>query len=417
MKSFFLEGYGCSLNVSETQQINGFLIEHGFLQVKDFAKADFIIINTCSVKQATEQRMLSRIKLLLREKKSSAKLIVTGCLASAQHEMIAKISPELIVLDTSLSSLCNALGVREKNFSPEVPAVKQKELISIIAVSTGCLGSCTYCSARLARKELHSYSIESVLAGFRSALESGSCEIWITSQDLGCYGFDIGTNLPLLLKEILKIPGKYRIRLGMMNPNHFKKIKKELMLLFKDERLYKFLHLPLQSGSNKILKSMNRKYSIKEFVDCVNYARKIIPNITLSTDIIVGFPNETKKDFAQTLSVLKKTRPDVVNISRFGKRRGTIAEKLPLQVTEEEKKVRSRIAAEFCDEISLAKNKKLVGEKVLCLVSERASDGFNARTNEYRPIFLKEGFGYYYLVEITQAKAHFFTGKVIKIIN
>ena len=417
MKSFFVEGYGCSLNLSETEQVAGFLKENNFEQIKDFKKADFVIINTCSVKQVTEQRMLSRICFLLEHKKSLSKLIVMGCLASAQNETIQKISKEIIVLGTSLALLCRVLGVKEKEFSPEIIPVKSHELISIISISTGCLGNCAYCSSRLARKNLHSYSVESIKFAFKKALESGSKEIWITSQDLGCYGFDINSSLPELLKELLKNKGNFRIRLGMMNPNHFLKIRKELMQLFSDERLYQFLHLPVQSGSDKVLKAMNRKYSVKDFVSCIEYARKIVPQISISTDIIVGFPGESEQDFKKSLALVKKIRFDVVNVSRFGKRKGTLAEKMPNQLNELEKKERSRYLAEFFDKIALEKNKGLVGREFLCLVSERATNGFNGRTNEYKPVFLKKGFGHLVKAKLVLARAHFFEGEFLCLVE
>jgi len=413
MKSFFVEGYGCSLNISETEQVAGFLKENNFEQAKDFKEADFVIVNTCSVKQATEQRMIARICFLLENKKPLSKLIVMGCLASAQHETIQKVSKEIIVLDTSLASLCRVLGIKEREFSPEIIPVKSHELISIISISTGCLGNCTYCSSRLARKNLHSYSVESINFAFKKALDSGSKEIWITSQDLGCYGVDINSSLPKLLKELLKNKGNFRIRLGMMNPNHFLKIKKELMPLFSDERLYKFLHLPVQSGSDKLLKAMNRKYSVKDFVSCVEYARKIVPQVSISTDIIVGFPGESEKDFKKTLALVKKIRFDVFNVSRFGKRKGTLAAKMSRQVTDIEKKERSKYLADFFDKIALEKNEGVVGKEVICLVSEKVRNGFNGRTNEYKPVFLKKGFGNFARVKIILARAHFFEGEVI----
>jgi MiaB-like tRNA modifying enzyme len=369
MKTFFVEGYGCSLNVAETENIVGFFLENGFRRVFDFKEAEFVVINTCSVKSTTEQRMLSRIRFLLSQKKASAKLIVFGCLASSQKAFVQKISPELIVLDTKLSSLCSFLNLPLKDFSPEISSVSSSKFVSIIPVSVGCLGSCSYCSARLARRELSSYSIESIDFAFKKALSLGKKEFWITSQDLGCYGFDIGTGLPALLKVLLKNRGEFRVRLGMMNPNHFKKIRKELMPLFSDSRLYKFLHLPLQSGSNRILKSMNRMYSVKDFIECVSYARKFVPGLSVATDVIVGFPGESEKDFRETVALLKKVRPSIVNISRFGKRKGTVAEKFPLQLSEEEKKGRSRRLTVVCDGIFAEKNKKAVGKVLDCLVS------------------------------------------------
>ena len=419
MKSFYLEGYGCSLNISETESIAGFLAINGFEKVSDFSRADFVIINTCSVKQVTEQRMLSKIKLLFAQKKKSSKLIVFGCLASAQHEMVANINKEIIVLDTNLSSLCRALGIKEAEFSPIVPKIKLRELISIIPASTGCLGSCTYCSARLARKELHSYPKESILRALENALQgdnvnASSKEIWLTSQDLGCYGFDIGSSLPELVKALLRVNGNYRLRLGMMNPNHFIRIKEELMPLFNDKRLYKFLHLPVQSGSDKILRKMNRKYSVKDFIKCIKYARECFPKITLSTDVIVGFPGETKKDFASTISLLKKIKPDIVNVSRYGKRQNTPAEKMAGQIPEKEKKRRSKVISKIADVFFSQKNRNLAGKDVICLVSERTRNGFNARTDEYTTVFVKKGFGKFVKARVLQVKAHYFVGEVVK---
>ena len=419
MRSFFVEGYGCSLNISETESVAGFLRKSGFEQVSDFASADFVIINTCSVKQVTEQRMLSRISFLFQKKKLGAKLIVVGCLAAAQGGTVSKINKEIIVLDTKLSSLCRALGLPVKDFSPEIIPIKSHELISIIPISTGCLGNCAYCSARIARKNLVSYSQESICKAVENALSvsmssSASREIWLTSQDLGCYGFDINSSLPNLLKEILKIKGDFRIRLGMMNPNHFIKIKEDLMPLFADKRLYKFLHLPLQSGSDKILSLMNRKYSVKDFVGCVDYARLQVSEITIATDIIAGFAGESEADFKKTLSILKKIKPDVVNISRFGKRVGTLAQKMSDQVSEQVKKDRSRVLTKLCDSIFEKKNKNVVGACFECLVSERANNGFNARTNSYSTVFVKSGFGEFVLVRITQLRKHYLVGDVVK---
>lgn len=418
VKYFYSEGYGCALNLSETEMINGFLVKNDFIQIQDLKKADFVIINTCSVKQVTEQRMVSRIKNLLKEKKPKSKLLVFGCLASAQHETIEKINPEIIVLDNNLASLCNALKIPPQQFSPKITPIKSKEFISIIPLSTGCLNFCTYCSTRLARKMLKSYSTESILSAFRRAingdeLNKPSKEIWLTSQDLGCYGFDINSSLVNLLKQILKINGNYRIRLGMMNPNHFIKIKKDLLPIMKDERIYKFLHLPLQSGSNKILKLMNRTYSVEEFIECVNYARKIIPNITIATDIIVGFPNENCEDFKETIKVLEKTKPDIVNISRFGKRKGTYAEKMKGQLTEKEKKNRSRILSNVCKNFFLKNCEDFLGKEILCLVSEKTKNGFNAHTNEYKTVFVKKGYGDFVKARITQIKRHYFIGEVM----
>ena len=203
----------------------------------------------------------------------------------------------------------------------------------------------------------------------------------------------------------------------MMNPNHFIKIKEELMPLYKDGRIYKFLHLPVQSGSNKILREMGRKYSSNDFAECVKCARKFVPKITISTDVIAGFPGESRKDFEKTIALLKKVKPDIVNVSRYGKRKGTLAEKLPQQVPEGEKKARTTELAKLCDEFFKEKNAHLRGREVDCLVSERTRNGFNARTNEYTAVFVKRGFGKFVKARVIDVRAHYFMGEVTKILD
>ncbi len=414
---FYIEGYGCSLNISETEKIAGFLSANGYKKTLNPSKADFLIINTCAVKDTTEKRMLSRLKKMLNIKKPSAKLIAFGCLASTRKKAIQNISPKIIVLNTKLSSLAKELCLPVKDFSPSIKETKSRSLTSIIPISTGCVGSCTYCITKLARGELESYSEESIICAFKRALKS-SKEIYLTSQDLGAYGLDNGSSLPNLLKKLLETKGDYFIRLGMMNPNHFIKIRKELLPLLNDSRMYKFLHLPLQSGSDSILKKMNRFYNVKEFINCVEYARKQCPNITVATDIIVGFPGENEKDFQSTLRVLKKIKPSVINISRFGKRPGTIATKFSFQLTEKIKKDKSRRLTTFCKKLFLRENQKFVGKTVRALVSERSSTNselLTARTDNYKPIIVDTGFGSFVRVKITSAEPNFFKGKVISI--
>lgn len=232
---------------------------------------------------------------------------------------------------------------------------------------------------------------------------------------MGCYGFDTGHYLPELIKTLLKNKGEYRIRLGMMNPRHFKKIRDDLIPLFKDDRLYKFLHLPVQSGSNTILKKMNRGSVVKDFVDAVKFSRKLVPDIRISTDIIVGFPGETEKDFEKSINLIKKTRPNMLNISRFGKRKGTVAESLPNQLSESEKKDRSRRLASISQEIFLKDNLNMLGFKGVALVSQKAkSNGFVARTNNYSSVLVDNKFGSFVNLEIINVFPNFFEGKILK---
>jgi MiaB/RimO family radical SAM methylthiotransferase len=167
------------------------------------------------------------------------------------------------------------------------------------------------------------------------AVKDGCTEIWLTSQDNGCYGLDIGSSLPEILRKVCAVKGDFTIRVGMMNPTHIKNMADKLVDAYENEKMQKFLHLPVQSGSDKILKSMRRGYNVEDFLGIVGKFRKAFPTLTLSTDIIVGFPTETEDDFQLTVDLLKRTRPQKVNISKFGVRPETGAskmEQLPVEV-------------------------------------------------------------------------------------
>ncbi|MFH1256124.1 MAG: tRNA (N(6)-L-threonylcarbamoyladenosine(37)-C(2))-methylthiotransferase, partial [Candidatus Diapherotrites archaeon] len=328
---FFVEGYGCSLNKADTEAIKGFLQQNGFTQ-GTINNSDYVVVNTCAVKEQTENRMLKRIRELhALSKKKEFRLIVFGCLPKISGKKISEISKKIVQLPPSLESLSKFFHLPEQPFSPSIAQARSNRFISIIPICRGCLGSCTYCSVKQARGPLKSYSIASLKKKFAQAVKEAP-EVWLTAQDLACYGKDIGSSLPELLQELLSVEGNYRVRLGMMNPAHLKPIANEMLECFQDKRLYKFLHLPVQSGSGKILKAMKRDYSPRDFLLLVKKFRSKVKGLTLSTDVIVGFPGETEKDFNATVSLLEKVKPGICNISRFGARPNTPAEKMPQQL-------------------------------------------------------------------------------------
>ena len=259
--------------------------------------------------------------------------------------------------------------------------------IWIIQLSEGCLGKCTYCITRFARGKLKSYKPKSIIKSVRTAISKGFKEIWLTSQDNSSYGLDIGTNLAELLKEILKIDGDYKIRIGMMNPM-FLKNSSNLIDIFKDERIFKFVHIPVQSGSNKILKLMKRGYTVEEFEHIVKSFRKN-PNMTIWTDIIVGFPTETEEEFQMSVELLKRIKPDYVNVSRYSNRPGTEAKKMK-QVPTEIKKERSRIMSKLVNQIAFEKNKKWINWNGKILIDEynEKKKNFIGRNFAYKPVIL-----------------------------
>lgn len=411
----FIEGYGCSANKGDTEQLKSLFKGRGFSFSKE-NEADLLVINTCAVKEPTEFKMLRRIKELMEKKKKNAKLIAFGCLPKINPEKINEIEKEygeeILQCGPSLEGLTNALEEFENkiSFRPCSEDVKENEFISIISICRGCLSNCSYCATKKARGNLRSYSIKEINECFSQAIyEKEVKEVWITGQDIGCYGFDLETNLVELLEKLLENEGMYRIRLGMMNIMHLKKYYKELIELMKrDERIYRFLHLPLQSGSDKILKGMKRAYTKEEFLELVNKFKKELPLITISTDIIVGFPEETEEDFQETVLALKEFRPSVINISMYGKRPGTEAAEMK-QLPGFVKKERSRILTKLAREFSLEGNKQFEGREEEILVTEKGRTGnFIGRNLSYKPVIIKsDERGKFVRKRIKKARAKF----------
>lgn len=408
----YVEGYGCSFNLNETEKIKGFLKEQHFSLEKKPETSNVIIVHSCAVKKTTENRMLNRLrKLSIISMKNNSKLIVSGCLPEINRQALKGI-PGLLIAGPSLSSISKLLGLPTKEFTPFSREVKFNKLVSIFPIEQGCLSNCGFCAVSKARGKLKSFSIKELKNAFSEKLIE-SKEFWITGQDIGCYGKDINSSLPALLKELLKEKQNFRLRLGMMNPQWFSLMKKELLnLMKKDERIYKFLHLPVQSGSNKILKLMRRPYTTEKFIDLIEFARKKIPEITIATDIIAGYPGENDVDFKKTIDLLETLNFDVVNISRFGERPGIYANTLPEKVHPRISKERTRILTALCHKISLKRNKSFEGSTQLILVTEKGKKkSFIGRTNNYKPVVVRKNvLGRFVKVKITKAYPTYLKG-------
>jgi len=202
--------------------------------------------------------------------------------------------------------------------------ISSKKDIGITQISEGCNSNCSFCIVKLAKGKLFSYPPAKIIGNITRDVKSGAKEIWLTSQDNASYGLDSGKRLlPELLNEILKLKGNFKVRLGMMNPENVLPITNELLEIYKNKKMKKFLHIPLQSGSNKILKLMNRNYKVDDFLFIIGKFRKEIPDLVLWTDIIVGFPGETEEDFEKTLNIVKKLNFNFINLSRYWALKGT----------------------------------------------------------------------------------------------
>jgi len=422
MVGFYLETFGCKFNKADSEFIRKFLIEKGFKEASE-KEADFVILVTCGVVEKTERKI---VKKAIELRKRGKKIIFAGCLPLISPKICQEIAHGLIgptnILD--LPKIIKKVLKEEKTKSLKQISIDKAKLkcfalpketaLAIVPISEGCLSFCSYCATRLAKGKLRSFDKEKILENIKSALSFGAKEIQLTSQDLAIYGLDKGKFLlPELLKEISKIEGDFRVRLGMMNPKFAKEIFGKILKILENEKFYKFLHLPLESGSNEVLKAMNRDYKVEEFLKMVSQFKRKFKNSLLATDIIVGFPTETEKDFQKTVSVVKKIKPEILHIFRYSKREGTLAAKLK-DFPDRIKKERSRILTKVWRKIAKEKAKKYLGKKFKALITEKRGNTFLARLPSYKAVILKEGIlGEFVEVKIIGAKPNYLLGKII----
>ena len=333
---YYLETYGCSLNSADSDIIVGTLSRLEGERVEDIDHADLVILNTCGVKEPTEDRIISRLEDLSAR---TSPVIVAGCLPKISLTRVKKAIPQFAAIIgpqaiESLNEIVPRILNDERGIihldSNDVSKLNwlegpQNSVICTIPICEGCLGSCAYCAVRFARGSVKSHSKRDVYHTLERCVDAGYQEIRITSQDLGTYGVDIESNLVELLTMIDKVPGNHKLRLGMFNPNLVLDSIDELIQVMVSDHFFKFFHIPLQSGSNATLKAMGRKYTVEEWERIVDVIRNSFNTSTIATDIIVGFPGETEQDFELTMDLIGRVRPAVVNISKYGDRPGTIA--------------------------------------------------------------------------------------------
>ena len=324
---FYIKTFGCQANIVDSEQMAGLLKDYEL--VDDVHEADFVIVNSCSVKNSTQSSVLDFI-----EKNLDKKLFVGGCLTKT-FDLREKFPSLNGVFDTNSITKIKEIIEEEKDLFSDVkesrinvPVIRKDNDVGVIAIGEGCLNNCTFCSTKLARGNLKSYRIGDVKRAVEEAVDSGCKRINLTSQDNGCYGFDIKTDLVELLEELVEIEGDFQIRVGMMNPWHLRKIKDKLLKVFENDKIMKFLHIPVQSGSEKVLNDMKRVHTVVEFKEIVDEFRAKFKGISISTDVILGYPGEEESDFLETYNLIEKYKPEVLNISMFSSRANTKAANL-----------------------------------------------------------------------------------------
>ena len=390
---------------------------HSLVQVE--SDADLMLINSCTVKDSSEKRFLNDLK------RTDTLKVIAGCVPQADPHNpllqsfstvgVANLESVTEVVQGTLKG--QVIRKLEKTTSPRVtlPKVRKNPLIEILPINSGCLGSCTFCKTKQSRGSLYSYSISEIVKQFRLSLREDVKEFWLTSEDTGAYGLDHGTTLAQLMSELLKVQGDYRIRIGMTNPEHVLRDLENLIPIFQHPNVFNFLHLPVQSGSNRILKLMKREYTAEQFLYIVKAFRKAIPELTLATDVIAGFPTETETEFEQTCTLLKRAEVNVLNISKFYPRPNTRAAKMKLLNTKLAKERTSKLAKKF-RAWNLKQKQTWLGWKGEALVNEKNKDNWVARNESYIPISIhskKNLFGQKVKVKIKESNVFYLTGTLV----
>jgi threonylcarbamoyladenosine tRNA methylthiotransferase CDKAL1 len=399
----WVEAYGCSASMADSEMIRGLLKSAGYEVAAKQSEGALNLIVTCSVKDATEHKMVGKIKSLT---ESGKPLVVAGCLPKADRAKVELLSPSASLLgphsiersaDVVGSALAGSrLVALEDSISDKVniPRVRVNPVVSIVEIASGCMSECTFCQTKLAKGWLRSYRMGDIMKQIRSDVVEGGCrEVWLTSTDNGCYGKDIGSDLVELLKACCSIEGDFKIRLGMMNPMYLPKMVSRLVEVFhENDKLFKFLHIPVESGSNGVLRKMKRGHTARTFLDAVQSFRKKIPKMTISTDVIVGFPTETEGDFQATLDLLEKAEPDIVNSSRYGARPGTESAKWKRErVSSQVAKERSGRLHMLARKIAKKRNSLWQGWQGEIIVDEIIGKVAQGRNYAYKPVVVVPG--------------------------
>ena len=420
MAKIFVEAYGCSASFADSEMISGLILNGGHTLVEDSSDSDLNIVVTCSVKDATANKMIHRIKSL-----KSKPLVVAGCLPKAEKETVEKFTENasllgpnslgktLQVIDTTLKGQ-KQIALENSDLSKVgLPKVRLNPVVGIVEIASGCMSECTFCQTKLSKGDLSSYRLGDIVRQVKTEINDGCKEVWLTSTDNGCYGFDIGTDLPSLVNAVAEIPEDFMVRVGMMNPMYMPRIKEELLKSFDNDKVFKFLHIPVQSGSDKVLNDMKRGHTAGTYREIVNKAKQRFGDFTISTDVIVGFPSETEEDFQKTVDLLDETRPDVVNLSRYSARPGTEAAEWE-QIDVAEVKRRSKIIFDQINKISLENNQKWIGWTGKVLFDEKTDEGIKGRNFAYKPIFVRDevDIGQSHTVEITDVTVNTLLGKI-----
>ena len=412
-----IKTFGCTANRADSHRIMQLLASQGHVFIDNPDLADLVVVNTCTVTQTTQQKVLKYINSVSDLGKD---IVVAGCLPAAQPDILDGINYPSVT-PASLDDITDIVGsnvVGSNGITAPAPydVPILEGVTGIVSISQGCVGQCSYCIVKQARGKLVSRPVPDIVDEIRLLVQQGAREIQLTSQDTSAYGMDSCIRLPELLRVITAVEGNYMIRVGMMNPFTVIDIIDDLIESFKDSHIFKFLHIPIQSGSDRVLQHMNRKHTSEEFKHIIDTFRNNFPGMVISTDFIVGYPTETEQDFIDTLELLKEIRPQKVNITRYSPRPNTPSSQLR-DLPSWKKKERSRRLTKVHHTINRELLKKRIGDTTHVLTTEVGKDNSTiGRDIYYNNIVVKKDIplGNWYDVKITGSTITYLIGEIKK---
>ena len=436
-KTFHITTFGCQMNEHDSEVMAGMLLEKGFEPVKERRDADVAIINTCSVRENADKRFFGTLGQLKRRKKENPDFVVCvcGCMMQQQH-VIDTIKAKYPWVDIIFGThnihqfpelVDNALNEKKKQIEvwsdggdivEGLPAKRLFDCKALVNIMFGCNNFCTYCIVPYTRGRERSRQPEEIIKEVKSLVEDGVKEIMLLGQNVNSYRGDEQTDFARLLYRLNEIEGLERIRFMTSHP---KDLSDRLIQAFVDcNKLCKNIHLPVQSGSSRVLKKMNRRYTKEQYLELVAKLKAAVPGITMSTDIIVGFPGETEEDFEETLDLVRKVRFDSAFTFLYSIRKGTPAEKYEDQVPEEVKHERFNRLVDLINAISAEKNGEYAGRVERVLVegaSKTNSKTFSGRPDGFKLVNFegtKDMVGNLVDVEIIEGKTFSLDGRIVK---
>lgn len=421
----YIDTFGCTFNQGDSQIMAGLLQEDNAKIVPKMEDADVIIINTCYVKQPTEQKVINRIKKI-QEQFSDKKLIISGCMVEIDQDKLKKAAPSagwigprqikstLDVVKSCMDGEVSRMVGHGDEIKAGLPKMRFDPFVHISQICEGCVGRCTYCCTRFARGKLQSYPVEDIKKEIESAVDDGCVEIQLTAQDTAAYGMDTGTKLAELINKITTIPGDFRLRVGMMHPKSMMGDLDELIKAFMHKNVYKFMHIPIQSGSDSVLMHMGRGHTVAQYKEIISEIREKISEISIATDIIVGYPTETNEDFEDTLKLINDIKPNFIHISKYRHRPMAISSSLP-EIDHNIMKKRSKALNDLKSKILYQNNLAEIGKVHEILITEKGSKGgYIGRTDSYKPVVIENGeIGTFVKVKINEATSTYLKGSVV----